>query len=104
MIAALMNQKYRNGSVLRDHEIAHIMIALLMAGQHTSSASGSWALLHIAANPDIAYVLSLFQVSSSNSDSTLLIARVYTKSSASSSARQTARCGPSPSRSCANSP
>ncbi|EIW84237.1 lanosterol 14-alpha-demethylase [Coniophora puteana RWD-64-598 SS2] len=48
MIAALMDQKYRDGRSLRDHEIAHIMIALLMAGQHTSSATSSWALLHIA--------------------------------------------------------
>jgi sterol 14alpha-demethylase len=55
MIAALLDQKYRNGQALKDHEIAHIMIALLMAGQHTSSASGSWSLLHLAANPDIAY-------------------------------------------------
>jgi sterol 14alpha-demethylase len=53
MITALMDQKYRNGKPLPDHEIAHIMIALLMAGQHTSSATGSWALLHIADNPDI---------------------------------------------------
>lgn len=54
MIAALMQQKYRNGRTLSDEEIAHIMIALLMAGQHTSSTSGSWAMLHIAANPDVA--------------------------------------------------
>ncbi|KAG2365580.1 cytochrome P450 [Suillus spraguei] len=31
MISALMDQKYRDGRPLRDHEIAHIMIALLMA-------------------------------------------------------------------------
>lgn len=54
MIAALMDQKYRAGRPLKDHEIAHIMIALLMAGQHTSSATGSWAFLHIADRPDIA--------------------------------------------------
>lgn len=59
MIAALSDQKYRNGAALKDHEIAHIMIALLMAGQHTSSASGSWSLLHLAANPDVAYVVFL---------------------------------------------
>ncbi|KAH9481299.1 Lanosterol 14-alpha demethylase [Psilocybe cubensis] len=57
MIAALMQQKYRNGRYLNDKEIAHMMIALLMAGQHTSSATGSWALLHIAANPDVAEAL-----------------------------------------------
>lgn len=54
MIAALINQKYRSGKSLRDHEIAHIMIALLMAGQHTSSATGSWALLHLADREDVA--------------------------------------------------
>lgn len=48
MIAALRSQKYRDGRPLRDHEIAHIMIAILMAGQHTSSATASWALLHLA--------------------------------------------------------
>lgn len=57
MIAALQDQKYRDGRPLKDHEIAHIMIALLMAGQHTSSATGSWALLHVANNPEIAYVV-----------------------------------------------
>lgn len=56
MIAALMQQEYRDGTPLKDHEIAHIMIALLMAGQHTSSASGSWTLLHLAHNREVAYV------------------------------------------------
>jgi len=56
MIAALMQQKYRSGRPLTDKEIAHIMIAVLMAGQHTSSATGAWALLHIAANSEIGYV------------------------------------------------
>jgi sterol 14alpha-demethylase len=62
MIAALMNQKYKDGRALRDHEIAHIMIALLMAGQHTSSATGSWAVLHLAANPEVGEALYQEQV------------------------------------------
>ncbi|PFH53045.1 hypothetical protein AMATHDRAFT_38961 [Amanita thiersii Skay4041] len=62
MIAALMQQKYRNGTPLRDHEIAHIMIALLMAGQHTSSATGSWTLLHLAHNQEVADALYQEQV------------------------------------------
>ena len=53
MIASLLDQKYRNGKTLQDHEIAHIMIALLMAGQHTSSSSLAWTMLHIASRPDI---------------------------------------------------
>ncbi len=59
MIAALIKQTYRDGTPLKDHEIAHILIALLMAGQHTSSATGSWALLHIAENPDVGSVCFL---------------------------------------------
>ncbi|KAG7089429.1 hypothetical protein E1B28_011115 [Marasmius oreades] len=62
MMDALMSQRYRNGNQLKDHEVAHMMIALLMAGQHTSSATGSWALLHLAANPDIADALYQEQV------------------------------------------
>ncbi|KAJ1033819.1 hypothetical protein NDA16_000029 [Ustilago loliicola] len=53
MIAALMEQKYKNGRELSPVEIAHMMIALLMAGQHTSSATGSWALLRLASRPEI---------------------------------------------------
>ncbi|THV07282.1 lanosterol 14-alpha-demethylase [Dendrothele bispora CBS 962.96] len=59
MIESLMSQTYRSGKPLRDHEIAHIMIALLMAGQHTSSATSSWALLHMADNPQ--FVEALYQ-------------------------------------------
>lgn len=54
MIEALLGQRYKNGRELGDREIAHIMIALLMAGQHTSSSTGSWAMLHLAENPEIA--------------------------------------------------
>ena len=53
MIESLMSQTYKDGRSLTDREVAHIMIALLMAGQHTSSATTSWALLHIAARSDI---------------------------------------------------
>ncbi|EKM48304.1 uncharacterized protein PHACADRAFT_214862 [Phanerochaete carnosa HHB-10118-sp] len=62
MIAALMDQKYRAGRPLKDHEIAHILIALLMAGQHTSSTTASWTLLHVADRPDIAEALYEEQV------------------------------------------
>ncbi|KZV61731.1 cytochrome P450 [Peniophora sp. CONT] len=62
MISALMSQTYRGGRPLPDHEIAHIMIALLMAGQHTSSTTGSWTMLHIAQRPDIQDALYAEQV------------------------------------------
>ncbi|KAG9085250.1 Lanosterol 14-alpha-demethylase, partial [Ceratobasidium sp. 370] len=54
MISALLSQEYKDGRALGDHEAAHLMIALLMAGQHTSSSTSSWALLHLADRPDVA--------------------------------------------------
>ncbi|KAK4687203.1 hypothetical protein P7C73_g2915, partial [Tremellales sp. Uapishka_1] len=53
MISALTGSKYKNGVPLTDRDISHMMIALLMAGQHTSSATSSWTLLHLAHRPDI---------------------------------------------------
>ncbi|KAG9123115.1 Lanosterol 14-alpha-demethylase [Ceratobasidium sp. 392] len=54
MTSALLSQEYKDGRSLGDHEAAHLMIALLMAGQHTSSSTSSWALLHLADRPDVA--------------------------------------------------
>ncbi|KAL7421753.1 Lanosterol 14-alpha-demethylase [Cryptotrichosporon argae] len=53
MIAALQGCEYRDGTPLTDRDIAHMMIAILMAGQHTSSATSSWTLLHLAERQDI---------------------------------------------------
>ena len=53
MIWNLMNCTYKNGTPVPDREIAHMMIALLMAGQHSSSATISWILLRLATRPDI---------------------------------------------------
>lgn len=53
MIWNLMNCEYKTGQQIPDKEIAHMMIALLMAGQHSSSASISWILLRLASRPDI---------------------------------------------------
>jgi len=49
----LMNSKYKNGKPVPDYEIANMMIALLMAGQHSSSSSSSWIMLRLASCPDI---------------------------------------------------
>ena len=53
MIGNLMGCTYKEGRPLADHEIAHMMIALLMAGQHSSSSTSSWILLRLANRPDI---------------------------------------------------
>ncbi|KEY71026.1 hypothetical protein S7711_00850 [Stachybotrys chartarum IBT 7711] len=49
----LMSSTYKNGTPVPDHEIAHMMIALLMAGQHSSSSTSSWIMLRLAQNPHI---------------------------------------------------
>ncbi|KAL6228764.1 hypothetical protein BDW75DRAFT_226301 [Aspergillus navahoensis] len=53
MVWNLMSCVYKNGTPLPDEEIAHMMIALLMAGQHSSSSTLSWILLHLARHPEI---------------------------------------------------
>lgn len=53
MIRNLMSCIYKDGTPVPDHEVAHMMIALLMAGQHSSSSTSSWILLRLATRPDI---------------------------------------------------
>ncbi|KAL7416533.1 cytochrome P450 [Mrakia frigida] len=57
MIESLTAFTNKNGTKLSDRDIAHIMIALLMGGQHTSAATTTWALLEIASHPDIQQAL-----------------------------------------------
>ena len=53
MIWNLMNSVYKDGTTVPDTETAHMMIGLLMAGQHSSSVTSSWIMLHLAAQPEI---------------------------------------------------
>ncbi|KAI9759440.1 MAG: Sterol 14-alpha demethylase [Chaenotheca gracillima] len=53
MIWNLMGSTYKNGVQVPDKEIANMMIALLMAGQHSSSSTSSWILLRLASRPDV---------------------------------------------------
>lgn len=72
MLQALIGQSYKDGTLLTDKQIAHIMIALLMAGQHTSAATGSWLLLHIGQNQRLQQALYDEQVKHwGNPDGTL---------------------------------
>ncbi|KAI1341525.1 cytochrome P450 [Xylariaceae sp. FL0016] len=64
----LMNSTYKNGVKVPDHEIAHMMIALLMAGQHSSSSTSSWIMLRLAARPDICEALYQEQVDALGAD------------------------------------
>ncbi|KAF2765181.1 14-alpha-demethylase [Teratosphaeria nubilosa] len=54
MISHLTTCTYKDGTPIPDREVAHMMIALLMAGQHSSSSTSSWIILRLASRPDIA--------------------------------------------------
>lgn len=53
MVWNLMSCTYKNGTPIPDKEIAHMMIALLMAGQHSSSSTAAWIVLRLATCPEI---------------------------------------------------
>lgn len=53
MIWNLMSCVYKDGTPVPDKEVAHMMIALLMAGQHSSSSTSAWIFLRLATRPDI---------------------------------------------------
>lgn len=72
MIWNLMGSVYKDGTPVPDHEIAHMMIGLLMAGQHSSSVTSSWIMLHLAVNPEIIEELYKEQLRALGSTSTPL--------------------------------
>ncbi|KAK7427731.1 Lanosterol 14-alpha-demethylase [Neonectria magnoliae] len=68
MMKHLMNATYKNGTKVPDHEVAHMMIALLMAGQHSSSSTSSWIMLRLAQYPHIMEELYEEQVKALGAD------------------------------------
>lgn len=53
MLQIFMDLKYKTGEVLTNEEITGLLIALLFAGQHTSSISSTWTTVFALLNPDI---------------------------------------------------
>ena len=49
----LINSQYKSGVNLTDEEIAGMLIAMLMAGQHTSSTTSAWLILFLAQDKTI---------------------------------------------------
>ena len=53
ILRQLMGATYKDGTPVPDMEVAHMMIALLMAGQHSSSSTSAWIMLRLASRPEI---------------------------------------------------
>ena len=53
MISILMKSRYRDDSPMPNIEIANLMIALLMGGQHNTSATATWIILNLAHQPHL---------------------------------------------------
>ncbi len=68
MMFHLMNSSYKDGTPVPDHEVAHMLIALLMAGQHSSSSTSSWIMIRLASRPDIMEELYQEQVRALGAD------------------------------------
>jgi sterol 14-demethylase len=68
MIWNLMRCEYRDGHTIPDKEIAHMMITLLMAGQHSSSAISCWIMLRLASEPEMTEKLYAEQVQALGKD------------------------------------
>ncbi|KAK9247906.1 cytochrome P450 [Lipomyces tetrasporus] len=53
---------YKDGVRMTDREIANMQIGILMGGQHTSAATSTWALLHLAADTELREALYREQI------------------------------------------
>ena len=53
ILDVFINAKYKDGRGLSDDEVTGLLIALLFAGQHTSSITSTWTALFIAKDPSI---------------------------------------------------
>jgi len=53
ILQVFMETKYKDGTPLSDDEITGLLIALLFAGQHTSSITSTWTGMFIAKDRDI---------------------------------------------------
>lgn len=52
ILQVFIDMKYKDGTSLTDDEVTGLLIALLFAGQHTSSITSTWTLLFLLHNPE----------------------------------------------------
>ena len=47
LLAGLLSAVYRDGTRMSQHEVCGMIVAAMFAGQHTSTITASWSLLHL---------------------------------------------------------
>ncbi len=52
ILQVFIDMKYKDGTQLTDDEVTGLLIALLFAGQHTSSITSTWTLMFLIHNPE----------------------------------------------------
>ncbi len=52
-LQALLASCYKDGKELSPHEITGILIAIMMAGHHTSAGTATWTILELIRRPDL---------------------------------------------------
>ena len=50
-LQTLLSARYKNGEGLTAHEITGILIALMLAGHHTSAGTATWVIIELLRNP-----------------------------------------------------
>ena len=50
-LQTLLDTRYKNGEALTAHEITGILIALMLAGHHTSAGTATWVIVELLRNP-----------------------------------------------------
>lgn len=58
-LQAFIDARYKNGKSLTDDEITGMLIAVLFAGQHTSSITSTWTGLYMLAYKSMVMPLAL---------------------------------------------
>ena len=53
LIWSLMDSEYKDGTTIPDTEISYLLIALLLAGQHSACSTISWIMTWLAYNPQL---------------------------------------------------
>ena len=69
LIWALMDSEYKDGTRMTDQEVASMMIAVLLAGQHSACSTVSWIMTWLAYHPHLIEELHQEQISILGADS-----------------------------------